>query len=297
MRCTFFIVLFLLSVICRRTYGFTPTDCLNQLTKLDEQNEYTGIGTVYCAYIKNNSIREATFNIKNANIEDWDITIGEWDNHNFVVDSTQKPSIDKENDGYKVSINDMGANAIVWVLNKGSIGEISDVIIHKSLVKRDDMKECNAFENNNFIWRDISWDNTNEKSISNNAISLNNTVYLDTLALLFRKKNDNEGKNHYFTGGYTIGFKIKSDSPKWMLYLGSYDEKTKEVKICQDFDLEKSYPKISMNTEETVLLNNPDPENKCKINVIWWQNVKNDNNSQRIWLSKLSITHCENSDD
>jgi len=47
----------------------------------------------------------------------------------------------------------------------------------------------------------------NEKSFSG-VINLNNTVYLNTLALLFKKKNSN-GSNDYFTNDYKIEFKIK----------------------------------------------------------------------------------------
>jgi len=77
-------------------------------------------------------------------------------------------------------------------------------------VKRDDYGECLAFNDNVFTWRDISWDNTNEKYIGNGIINLNNTVYLDTLALLFKKKPEKDrGMNNYFTGLFSIVFNMR----------------------------------------------------------------------------------------
>jgi len=299
MRCTFFISLYILSAVYTSVYAFTPTECLQQLSKLGKKRtSFTGRDHVYCSYINRNTIREASFNIKNSKIEDWDITIGQWNKHSLSVETSTKPNITKDDDKYKLSINVNNINAIVWVSNNANEGEIDNVKLRKTFDKRDE-DACDAFKSNTFIWKDISWDNTNEKYIGSEMINLNNTAYLDTLALQFRKSND-RGTNHYFTGDFTIAFKIKSDSADWMVYCGSYDEETKEVKICHEWDLSEIEleGEISVSTEATAKLS-PEDSSECKNNIIWWQNIKNknDQNSQRIWLSNLTVQNCYNDDD
>jgi hypothetical protein len=216
---------------------------------------------------------------------------------NLSVDNSSKPNITKENNKYNLSIDTNNINAIVWVSNNGSHGKIDNVKLEKKFAKRDDDSSCEAFKSGTFIWKDISWDNSNEKYIGSDLINLNNTVYLDTLALQFKKSND-KGKNNYFTNDFQIAFKIKSDTDQWMVYCGEYDEKTKEVSICHEWDLSEEERKgeLSVSTEATYQLGPPD-DSTCHNNIIWWQNIKNDQNSQRIWLSSLTVQNCENDDD
>jgi len=292
---SFFTGLFFL-ILYKKTYAFTPVDCLQNLSKSTElETQFTGTGNVYCAYLNSNSIQEVTFNIKNTDINDWDITVGNWDTQNAFVD-TKNPLVitDTSANNYKISMQNDNVNAIVWVLNNGNNGIIENVNLLKNLSKRDE-NSCGAFDPN-FIWEDISWDSTNEKSFSDRSgvINLNNTVYLNTLALLFKKKNSN-GSNDYFTNDFSIDFKIKSDSPNWVVYTGEYDKSTSEVLICKEWELWNIYSDISVTKETVVSLE--EEESSCKNNIIWFQNAKNDQSSQRIWISNMVVKNCNNDDD
>jgi len=161
-------------------------------------------------------------------------------------------------------------------------------------VKRED-NDCKAFDPN-FIWKDISWDSTSEKIFSekDNLINLNNTVYLNTLALLFKRKNSIE-ENDYFGGEYSLSFTIKSDTSEWAVYTGEYNENTHEVEVCEGWELKEKYPNISVNTETSIRLpkeNDNTERISCRNNIIWFQNIKNDLNSQRIWISNLAVKNC-----
>jgi len=277
MRCIFFIALYLLSVVFKKANAFTPTDCLKKLTNLNEKKvAFTGRDNVYCAYLRDNTIENATFKIKDSDINDWEITVGQWDKQNLSVDNSNTPVITKENNKYKLStsayVNNL--NAIIWISKNDGEGEITNVKIRKTLEKRDNYGECLAFNDNVFTWRDISWDNTNEKYIGNGIINLNNTVYLDTLALLFKKKPEKDrGVNNYFTGDFSIVFKMRSDTSEWMVYAGAYDKDSKEVEICHEWDLDDMGLDISINRDAVVKLS-PEDESDCYNNIIWWQSVK-----------------------
>jgi len=289
---SFFTSLFFFLTFYEKIHAFTPVDCLQNLSKSTElETQFTGTGNVYCAYINSNSIQEVTFNVKNTDIKDWDITVGNWDSQNTFVD-THNPLVvtDTSANNYKISMQNVNANAIVWVLNNGENGEIENVNLLKNSSKREEIS-CLAFDPN-FIWEDISWDSLNEKSFSG-VINLNNTVYLNTLALLFKKKNSN-GSNDYFTNDYKIEFKIKSDSSDWAVYAGEYDKGTSEVSICKEWYL-YDYTDISVTKETRVILEGEG--SSCKNNIIWFQNIKNDQSSQRIWLSNLVVKNCDNDDD
>ncbi|ORX55238.1 hypothetical protein BCR36DRAFT_410182 [Piromyces finnis] len=294
MRSPFFLGLFLLSAVSKNAYAFSPSECLQQLTKMGEKKTvFTGRDNIYCSFLKRNTIQEATFDIKNSNIEDWDISIGQWNKQSLSIDSTNKPSITKKDNQYKLLTNANNINAIVWISNNNNAGEIANVKLEKTFIKRDE-DECTAFKNT-LIWKDISWDHLNEKYIGNDIINLNNTVYLNTLALQFKKYND-RGRNNYFTDDFSIAFKMKSDSADWMVYVGVYNEQTKDVSICHEWNLAEEYPEITISSDTTIFLN-PSEESTCKNNIIWWQNIKNDQNSQRIWISGLSVKNCGNDDD
>jgi len=295
MRRSFFTSL-ILYTLYEVSNALTPTDCLKKLTNLNElETQFAGTENVYCAYLNNENIQKATFNIKDTNINDWDITIGNWDTQNaFIVTKVPDVEVDSSLGSYKISLENVNANAIVWVLNNEKNGEITDVNLVKRSVKREE-NNCNAFDPD-FIWEDISWDSTNEKVFSekNSLINLNNTVYLNTLALLFKRKDSNSD-NDYFTGDYTLNFKIKSDSSDWAVYTGQYNRDTHEVEVCEGWNLNEKYPDITVNTETLVSLprdEDDEDRNYCNNNLIWFQNIKNDQNSQRIWISKLAIKNC-----
>jgi len=300
----------LLSVISRKAYAFSPTECLKQLTKLDEKAvTFTGSENVYCAYLRKNTIDNVIFNVKDTDIDDWDVTVGQWDKTNLTIDNVNVPVITKKNDYYKLSTNVNNVNTIVWVLKNGDKGEITDVKINKSLVKRANEKNCKAFDDDNtvFFWKDISWDSNNEKFIGDGIINLNNTAYLDTFTVLFIKKYSN-GENNYFTEDFSIVYNMRSDTSDWMVYSGSYDKDTSEVEICHEWDIaemeeegkftiDNKKAKINVNEDIMVILPTTNKKDKCKNNIIWWQSVKNDQNSQRIWMKDLQVKNCLNDDD
>ncbi|ORX75825.1 hypothetical protein BCR32DRAFT_249240 [Anaeromyces robustus] len=108
-----------------------------------------------------------------------------------------------------MSISNSDTNAIVWILDDNKSGKITNVeltgtFVKRSLVRREVRYE--AFQGNEFLWRDISWDNSNEKIIGSNLINVNNTVYFDSLTLLFNKEKTGE---NYFTGSYKILFNMQ----------------------------------------------------------------------------------------
>jgi len=297
MRIPLFVGL-LLSAVYKKASAFSPSECLEQLTQLEEEKTFIGRENVYCSYIKSSSIEEATFDVKNSKLEDWDITIGQWNKRSLSIDTAHKPSITKENDYYKLATNDVDINAIVWVSNANNAGEIADVQLKKNFNKRDEPIEYEAFKGSVFIWKDISWDNTNEKIIANNLININNTSYLDTLALQFKKENNPISANNFFNKKFSIDFKIRSDSSDWIVYTGQYNENTNEVKICHQWPLKKINSSISVTPDAEIFLtvenSYPNPKksktSSCHNNIIWWQNDKNDPNfSQRIWISNLKV--------
>ena len=65
MHCIFFITLYLLSVVFRKANAFTPTDCLKKLANFNEKKvAFTGRDNIYCAFLRDNTIKNATFQIK-----------------------------------------------------------------------------------------------------------------------------------------------------------------------------------------------------------------------------------------
>jgi len=309
MRCIFFISLYLLSVILRKAYAFSPTECLKQLTTLDEKAiTFTGSENVYCAYLRKDTIENVIFNIKDSDIDDWDVTVGQLDKKNLSINNVNVPVITDKDDYYKLSTNvNNNVNTIIWVLKKGDKGEITNVKINKTLVKRAIEKNCKAFDDDKsvFFWNDISWDSNNEKYIGEingvGTVNLNNTAYLDTFTVLFKKKNSN-GSNDYFTGDFKIVFNMRSDTSDWMVYSGYYNKATSEVEICHEWDIAEMEEKgildeINVNEDTLVELQTTDKKSDCNNNIIWWQSVKNDQNSQRIWMKELQVKGCNNKDD
>jgi len=93
-----------------------------------------------------------------------------------------------------------------------------------------------------------------------------------------------------------------------MVYSGSYDKDTSEVEICHEWDIaemeeegkftiDNKKAKINVNEDIMVILPTTNKKDKCKNNIIWWQSVKNDQNSQRIWMKDLQVKNCLNDDD
>jgi len=255
MRNIILISTFFLFLGYKKAHALTPEECLQSIIK-DNKNDrnFAGSDNIYCAYSSNGSIVDATFNIKNSELNDWDIKVGTWDSKSSFTEK-MTPTVVKENETYKIKFEKTNNNAIIWTMNGNSSGEIENINIEENILQKRDNNNpkyntYKAFsEEGEMIWEDISWDTKVEKSInlSLGEINMNNTVFLNAISLLFMKKieykkqdDNNKIADNYVESTFTLKFKMKTDNNRWKVYGGYYDILTKKVEIYYTWNLTPS---------------------------------------------------------